>query len=348
MSTTVTSHLRPGVYSVYEASAVVGRSPRRGWAGVVGLSEGGTPGKVYPLGTQAEAAQAFGKEDNLTQLVQVCMANGAARVLAVPVEEEDGYAAAFALLAQEENLKVVVCDSETLTVQQALRDHAASAAQDRKERIAVVPGGAGETVTQLTTRAASLNSERVVLVAPGETAQDGGARVAAALAGAICGEAAPARPFGGAALQGIGSLATRYSESEVDTLLQGGVTPVELVGGVCSVIRGVTTRTKTGEAADATWRELTTILVVDDVIPSIRAALGAKFARAKNTAQTRGAVRSQVILELEGKVAAEIISGYGEVTAQALESDPTVCLVTFSFTVAQGLNQIWLSAQITV
>ena len=62
MSTTVTSHLRPGVYSVYEASSVVGRSPRRGWAGVVGLSEGGTPGKVYPLGTQAEAAQAFGKE----------------------------------------------------------------------------------------------------------------------------------------------------------------------------------------------------------------------------------------------------------------------------------------------
>ena len=160
MSTTVTSHLRPGVYSVYEASAVVGRSPRRGWAGVVGLSEGGTPGKVYPLGTQAEAAQAFGKEDNLTQLVQVCMANGAARVLAVPVEDSSGYAAAFALLAQEENLKVVVCDSETLTVQQALRDHAASAAQDRKERIAVVPGGAGETVTQLTTRAASLNSER--------------------------------------------------------------------------------------------------------------------------------------------------------------------------------------------
>ena len=38
MSTTVTSHLRPGVYSVYEASAVVGRSPRRGWAGVVGLT----------------------------------------------------------------------------------------------------------------------------------------------------------------------------------------------------------------------------------------------------------------------------------------------------------------------
>lgn len=273
---------------------------------------------------------------------------GEKRCIVRLAEPTDAFEWSFVAVPAQPRAGVVKGFQPGTTLQQALRDHAASAAQDRKERIAVVPGGAGETVTQLTTRAASLNSERVVLVAPGETAQDGGARVAAALAGAICGEADPARPFGGAALQGIGSLATRYSESEVDTLLQGGVTPVELVGGVCSVIRGVTTRTKTGEAADATWRELTTILVVDDVIPSIRAALGAKFARAKNTAQTRGAVRSQVILELEGKVAAEIISGYGEVTAQALESDPTVCLVTFSFTVAQGLNQIWLSAQITV
>ena len=348
MSTTVTSHMRPGVYSVYEASSVVGGGPRRGWAGVVALSEGGTPGTLYDLGTGAEAAETFGREDNLTRLVQVCMANGAARVLAVPVADSNGYAAAFAKLAQEENLKVVVCDSETLTVQQALRDHAVAAAQDRKERIAVVPGGAGETVSQLTSRAASLNSERVVVTAPGVSQEDGGALVAAAVAGAICGEADPARPLGGAVLRGIPALAARYGESDVDALLQGGVTPVELVGGVCSVIRGVTTRTKTGGATDPTWRELTTILVVDDVVPRVREALRAKFARAKNTAQTREAVRSQVILELEGKVAAEVITGYGEVTAQALAEDPTVCLVTFSFTVAQGLNQIWLSAQITV
>ena len=118
---------------------------------------------------------------------------------------------------------------------------------------------------------------------------------------------------------------------------------MELAGGVCSVVRGVTTRTTTGSVSDSTWRELTTILVVDDVIPGVRNAL-----RAKNTAQTRGAVRSQVILELERKLASEIITGYGEVTVQPLEEAPTVCLVTFSFTVAHGLNQIWLSAQITV
>ena len=114
------------------------------------------------------------------------------------------------------------------------------------------------------------------------------------------------------------------------------------------MVRGVTTRTKTAGVADATWRELTTIRIVDDVIPGIREALAARFTRAKNTRQVRGAIRSQVILELERKKAAEIITDYGEVTAEPSADNPTVCLVTFAFALVHGLNQIWLSAQITV
>ena len=54
------------------------------------------------------------------------------------------------------------------------------------------------------------------------------------------------------------------------------------------------------------------------------------------------------IEQLEKKVAAEIIDSYGEVMVNALEEDPTVCLVEFGFAVAHGLNQIWLTAHITV
>ena len=53
-------------------------------------------------------------------------------------------------------------------------------------------------------------------------------------------------------------------------------------------------------------------------------------------------------LELEKKVAAEIIDSYGEVTVNALEEDPTVCLVEFGFAVAHGLNQIYLTVHMTV
>ena len=87
---------------------------------------------------------------------------------------------------------------------------------------------------------------------------------------------------------------------------------------------------------------------MDDIIPAVRSSLRSKFARTKNTAQTRGAIRSQVIVELEKKAAAEIIDSYGEVTVTSSEDDPTVCLVTFSFAVAHGLNQIYLTVHITV
>ena len=84
------------------------------------------------------------------------------------------------------------------------------------------------------------------------------------------------------------------------------------------------------------------------MIPGIRDSLRSRFTRSKNTAQTREAIRSQVVLELEDRLRREIITGYEGVTAQALEEDPTVCLVEFAFSVAHGLSQIWLSAHITV
>ena len=87
---------------------------------------------------------------------------------------------------------------------------------------------------------------------------------------------------------------------------------------------------------------------MDDVIPALRNSLRAKFQRAKNTEQSRGAIRAQTILELENKLGREIITGYDGVTVTALEENPTVCLVEFSFTVTHGLNQIWLTAHVTV
>ena len=126
------------------------------------------------------------------------------------------------------------------------------------------------------------------------------------------------------------------------------MTALECVGGRVSVIRGLTTRTKTGDAADKTFRELTTILIVDDVIPSIRRALRAKFTRAKNSALTRNAIRNQVIVELEDRIDKEIIEGYDNLTVTASTTDPTTCVVEFEFRVVHGLNRIYLTAHISV
>ena len=341
----ITSHERPGVYSSYEASTLVSASRRGGVVGIAAKSGSEHKNTLYRLSRYEEAVSTFGEGDTLTGLIRLLFQNGESAVYAVAAGEE-GYDTAFSLLEQAEGLTAVVCDSTELSVQQALRQSVLEASAARRERIAVVSGGA-EGVSELTERAQALNCERVVLVAPA-LSEGEGAELAAAVAGAIAGETDPAVPLGGAELTGVGGLSAAYGDSEIDLLVRGGVTPVEEVGGICSVVRGVTTRTTTGEAPDNTWRELTTIRIVDDVIPAVRNALRAKFRRAKNTEQSRGAIRSQVVLELENKRSREIITDYGEVLARADEENPNVCVVEFSFTVAHGLNQIWLSAHITV
>lgn len=340
-----TNHERPGVYSSYETSSLTAAAAGGGKVAVVAAA-GGTGGKSVYQWTSYSKAEGDVGDCALSRLAQLAIRNGAGVVYGVPAGEN--YAAAFAKVAAIEDAAVVVCDSTDLTVQQALKTMVQECSAARKERIAVVGGAGGESVEQLIQRAAGLNCERVVLVAPGAGDGSGGVSCAAAVAGAIAGNTDPALPLGGAQLYGLDGLECSYDDNDIDLLVRGGVTALETLAGSYYVVRGVTTRTTTGGAEDTTWRELTTILVVDEVIPGLRNSLRAKFSRAKNTEQTRGAIRSQTVMELEKRVSREIIDSYEDVMVSALESDPTVCLVEFAFTVAHGLNQIWLSAHITV
>ena len=351
----VTTHERPGVYSVYGASSLVRGSGGRKTVGLAVINTKAKAGVIQTITSYEGAVSAFGSQadsQDMAELIRVLLLNGAAAVAAIPVANAEGYEAAFAALAEMENISVVVCDSTDQEVQQKLRDSVTAASAARRERIAVVAGGAEESVTALTDRAKALNSERVVLAAPGGVSAEGtalsGLTAAAAVAGAIAGQGDPAVPLGGAELLGLNGLSAQYGDNDIDLLVRGGVTPLESSGGVLSPVRGITTRTTTGDVTDTTWRELTTILIVDDLIPTIRTALRSKFSRTKNTVRNRSAIRSQVIVELEKKAAAEIIDSYGEVTVSASADDPTVCLVEFSFAVAHGLNQIYLTVHITV
>ena len=341
---------RPGVYSSYEVtSALYGSGVGRA-VGVAACAAAGTKGEVRAFTGYSEAAAAYGPGSNLAKLARILLENGAPMIYAVPVvtsgtAAQSDYAAAFAALMQEANVGCMVCDSQTALVHKSMRDAILSGTEMTKYRIGVVeqPG----TASALGSAAAALNCERMVIVGNAVTGGVPGG-VAAAVAGVIAGNSDPALPLNGAPLKGLGALAGNFTDGEVSTLIQSGVTPVEVIGGDVTVVRGVTTRTKTGDVPDATWRDLNTILIVDDVLPAVRNSLRTRFARTKNTAETRGAIRTQVIIELESKRSAEIIDGYSGVTVAADETDPAVCLVSFAFTVAHGLSRIELMAHITV
>lgn len=336
---------RPGIYTGYQVTSAVSGTAGGGIVGLAAQAESGTANEVVRLGSYAEAASAFGADSALAALARLALLNGATEVHAVRAAGTStaNYTAAFAALQADTQVRVLICDSRTAEVHAAMKSSITSAPERSKYRIGVVESAGN--VTAMTSAATALNCERMVLCTPG-TGNAG--EVAAAVAGAIAGGNDPALPLGGAVLSGLTSAPAVWSDTDVNSLVRGGVTPVESVAGEVSVVRGVTTRTTTGGAADATWRELSTVLVVDDVIPTVRDALRSRFARSKNTAQTRGAIRTQVVIELENKRAREIIDSYGSVTAAASAEDPTVCVVTFEFTVAHGLNQVQLTASITV
>ena len=143
-----TRHERPGVYSAYDASAVVsaGAAPKN--IGVAAKAAGGTVGSPVTLTGYAAGVRAFGEdtEAGMSTILKLLFQNGASSVTAVRVADEGtlaDYEAAFAVLEGQE-AQVVVCDSADVSVQQVLRAAVENASACRRERIAVV-GGSGET-----------------------------------------------------------------------------------------------------------------------------------------------------------------------------------------------------------
>ena len=335
---------RPGVYTSYEVDSGIRGSGIGGAVGLAAAASSGTAGAVVAVTDYLSALNAF-EGGNLPELARILLENGAPAVYCCAVTGSD-YATAFSALMEEPSIRYMVCDSRSATVHATLLGTIEDGDEKSKYRIGVVESSE-TTKSTLVAAAEALNSERMVLLSHHCSTGAAGA-AAAAVCGMMAGESDPAVPLNGAKLKGIGGIGSNFSDGDVELLVQGGVLPLEAVGGEVRVIRGITTRSSTAGSDDATWREVNTVMIVDSVIPTIRDALHTGFARVKNNAQTRGAIRTRVIIELERYLQREIIESYDNVTVNASAEDPTVCEVSFSFTVAHGLNVIELNAHITV
>lgn len=345
-------HERPGVYSDYTASSVSASGERSKVLALIGVSDAEVG--LYTVTSYSDGAAAFGDGSELGKMLAAAYKNGAGTVLAYSIAEDtaENYQAAIDAVMAEKAAAFCAVGSVSEAVQQMLKRAVLEASASGGECIGIVGLNAPEK-NALLARAAALDCERMVLVGPdayrsGESELCGGAVCASSLCGLLAAQTDPALPLNGAVVSGLSGVSASYDDTEIDALVQGGVTVLTAVAGTVRILRGITTRQTIGEGRDTTYRELNTILVIDDVIPGVRSALGARFPRAKNNAATRSAIRSQVIVELDSRVSREIIDSYSDVTVEASSTDASTCLVSFSFTVMRGLNRIWLTAHISV
>ena len=90
-------HERPGVYSSYDASSVIGRGTTERVIALVGKAE--AKAGLYRLHSYSEVKEAFGEASELGRMAKIAYQNGAGTVLASPVAEDtlEAYQAALAL-----------------------------------------------------------------------------------------------------------------------------------------------------------------------------------------------------------------------------------------------------------
>ena len=98
----ISVHQRPGVYSSYDASAVVsGRGSGR-LVGLAGVNTRAEAGKVQVITSYDRAVEIFGSGggEDMAELIRLALKNGACGVAAVPVADGEGYEEAFAVLGR--------------------------------------------------------------------------------------------------------------------------------------------------------------------------------------------------------------------------------------------------------
>lgn len=326
--------LIPGIYTSYELSGVRYTGKAAGVAGVVWKGDS-TESTASIFTSTAQIAAVYGKDCILTEIGGLLLKNGAMKIKAIQTANDYSYG--FKLLMAETDVTVMLCDSTESSVHVDMCDAILDGGEDNKYRIGIV--AAADSVEALQNGAEKLNTERMVLIPS--------VQCAAAFGGVVLGSADPSIPFNGAVLDGIDKEFV-YTDTEINTLLSGGVTAVRTIGGKCEIVRAVTTKTTTAGVPDSTWRDLNTILVTDYVIPKIKTVLRTMFTRAKNTDRTRGAVRTQVVIELDKMLDSGIIENYGNVTVKKSAEDPSICEVGFEFTVPGGMHQIIIAAGIII
>jgi len=178
-----------------------------------------------------------------------------------------------------------------------LKAHVDTISGSIEQRPARAVVGTNSTVfSNATTLSATLNDERDH-IAYARGCRKPGYELAAATAASLAEETDPAVPLDGKVVPGIDVPDTVYlfSRSEQEALLSAGVTPLEPVGSDMTIVRMVTTRTKTAGTTDLTLLDTGTIACMDYVRLSCNTRIKLVFGRATLDDRTPALVVIQAV-----------------------------------------------------
>ena len=211
-----------------------------------------TPAVAHAIASYDEAKLAFGKDSEMAKLVQIFDISGVNKLVCVPVlaaletPSTEEYETALGLLASEEAVQIVVCDTTDATIHGKIRDHCNTACQNMKERRSHVGVTEELSVSATIALAGPINSglvtmwDSVPLKSDG-TAYESSVYLAAACAAQDALELDPAMPLHNLQLPAslFGGIYNKRNESDFESLYDGGVAACRSVNGKISIDRSL-------------------------------------------------------------------------------------------------------------
>lgn len=236
------------------------------------------------------------------------------------------YTNAINALEQDEDKSIVVCENNASATVTAIRTMCDNSAANYNAPCVYIQGcEIGETATTAIAKAAANNDERVILPFPFLTEFNWrittGWETAAALAGVIAGNGVPKLNHNFSDFTGFWGVSEKISD--MDALLNAGITPIELKYSSIHIVRLLTTRTTTSGVPDSTWKEAAVRLNVDFIEKSIAREVQKRYLQKGNTAQVRDSIKETCKSMLDVFATNNIIIA-DEVTKMPAYSDPVV------------------------
>jgi hypothetical protein len=259
-----------------------------------------------------------------------------------------------ALLKLElEDVDIVVPVTNDATIHALVNAHCAalSNTKGRKERIGIVgslpASGFGTTdlyVTDLVTKAVAMNSDRMMLVAPGIKRPNasgvltsyGAEYLAALVAGLACAQELGQTPTG--KFVKIVGLDAAFTNPQLETLLLGGVAPVEFVRNEGFKVTQAITTWQTN--ANPIYREFSVRRVGDAIMKDLRLTLNRTFTGARGDATTVQSMLSTVVSRLQRFQSDKVITAFKSVAVTVTNS---VARVSFEFAPSEPINYILIT-----
>lgn len=225
-----------------------------------------------------------------------------------------------------------------------------SATLGRKERIAILggPQAFDNDVSQYESIATSLNSPRIVIVAPAsvevklpvantrprqeKSIKLDGSYLAASIAGIIANPVFDAgEPISGKEVAGFNFIPREFNDIELQRLLAAGVTVVEN----SEIIHALSTA-----SADIITAELKVTKIKDFISKTLRTTLQRLFINTRLTPTTLASISAAVTNALQQFVIRNILVGFRDVTVVQNEQDPRQVDVSFRIQPAFDVNYI--------